>query len=129
MSLNVCLAANALIYPEGGGHLWVYLNWALGLRALGCRVIWLEGVDPALPVDTIQAYVTALKQRLERYGLAECVALCSRTEASLPRECMAGFLDLEVAAEADVFLTLLYGMPAQVVQRFPRSALIDIDPG
>jgi hypothetical protein len=28
-------------YPEGAGHLWVYLNWALSLHALGCRVIWL----------------------------------------------------------------------------------------
>jgi hypothetical protein len=22
-------------YPEGAGHLWVYLNWALSLHALG----------------------------------------------------------------------------------------------
>ncbi len=39
----VGLSANTLSYPQGGGHMWVYLNWALGLRALGCRVIWLEG--------------------------------------------------------------------------------------
>ena len=46
MSLTVCLApANTVGYPQGGGHLWVYLNWALALRAAGCRVIWLEGVD------------------------------------------------------------------------------------
>ena len=31
MSQTVCLAANCIGYPEGGGHLWVYLNWALGL--------------------------------------------------------------------------------------------------
>src|SRR5207249_1600029 len=46
MSLTVCLApANTVAYPNGGGHLWVYLNWALALKALGCRVIWLEGID------------------------------------------------------------------------------------
>ena len=44
MSRTVCLAANCIGYPEGGGHLWVYLNWALGLRALGCRVTWMERV-------------------------------------------------------------------------------------
>src|SRR5207253_2899556 len=34
MSLTVCLApANTIGYPQGGGHLWVYLNWALALRA------------------------------------------------------------------------------------------------
>src|SRR5439155_18682157 len=48
VSLTVCLApANTIGYPQGGGHLWVYLNWALALRAIGCRVIWLEGVDDA----------------------------------------------------------------------------------
>src|SRR5947208_1506547 len=46
MSLTVCVApANTVAYPNGGGHLWVYLHWALALRALGCRVIWLEGLD------------------------------------------------------------------------------------
>src|SRR5256885_442775 len=44
MSLTVCLApANTVAYPNGGGHLWVYIHWALALKALGCRVIWLEG--------------------------------------------------------------------------------------
>jgi hypothetical protein len=129
MSLNVCLAANTLPYLEGGGHFWVYLNWVLGLRALGCRVVWLEGVDPALPVTTVQAHVAKLQQHLQPYGLAECVALCSRTEAPLLWEEMPGCLNLDAAAEADVFLNLLYGLPAQVVQRFRRSALIDIDPG
>src|SRR5256885_9103092 len=46
MSLTVCLApANTVAYPNGGGPLWVYLHWALALKALGCRVIWLEGID------------------------------------------------------------------------------------
>ena len=46
MSTTVCLSASTIGYPEGGGHLWVYLNWALGLRAQGCQVIWLESVRP-----------------------------------------------------------------------------------
>ena len=40
----VGLSANTLSYPQGGGHMWVYLNWALGLRDAGCDVVWLEGV-------------------------------------------------------------------------------------
>ena len=40
MSVTVCLSTKkTLSYPQGGGHLWVFLNWALGLRALGCEVI------------------------------------------------------------------------------------------
>src|SRR5436190_1378020 len=77
MSLKVCLAAASLGYPEGGGHLWVFLNWALGLRALGCEVLWLEAVDPALPVEQASALLASLKNRLTPYGIAEQIALCS----------------------------------------------------
>jgi len=43
---TVCLGtSNTLRYPQGG-HLWVFLNWALGFRSQGCRIIWLDVVDP-----------------------------------------------------------------------------------
>ena len=48
MSITVCIAPATLDYPLGGGHLWAYLNWALGLRALGCNVLWLEGSSQTL---------------------------------------------------------------------------------
>ena len=44
MSVTIWLSANTLHYPQGGGHMWVFLNWALGLRELGCEVVWLEGI-------------------------------------------------------------------------------------
>jgi len=33
---------NVLNFPEGGGHFWVYMQYAQGLRELGCDVYWLE---------------------------------------------------------------------------------------
>src|SRR5438034_4177756 len=87
MSLTVCVApANTVAYPNGGGHLWVYLHWALALRALGCRVIRLEGLDVD-ERDTSPAgrrrrrggppreCVAALKARLASFGLADALAL------------------------------------------------------
>ena len=80
MSITVCIApAKTLDYPKGGGHLWAYLNWALGLRALGCEVIWLEGITRTTSADVMRANVAALKLRLEHYGLANCLALHSWT--------------------------------------------------
>jgi hypothetical protein len=38
-------------------------------------------------------------------------------------------LDVEAAADAHLLLNLAYSIPSQVVERFQRSALIDIDPG
>jgi hypothetical protein len=156
MSVTVCLSTNTLSYPQGGGHLWVSLNWALGLRALGCEVIWLEKVSdkesvaalesrrkyrrlglewdglverPTELVHEVQANVATLKRRLERYGLAERLALCSWDGEALSEDVTNGCLDADAAAEADLLLNLRYNLPGEVVERFRRSALVDIDPG
>ena len=152
MSITVCLSTNqTLNYPQGGGHLWVYLNWALGLRALGCEVIWLETVakkesisslksrlrlerggrvEPASDlVHEVQSNVATLKRRLERYGLADNLALHSRDGEALSERVTNGCLDLEAAAEADLLINLRYNLPGEAVKRFRRSALLDIDPG
>jgi hypothetical protein len=130
VSTAVCLApARTIAYPQGGGHLWVYLQWALGLRALGFRVIWLEGIDPRDPEHESREKVAALKVRLQPYGLSESVAVFSLNDGRLPREVVDGALDLEAAAEADLLLNLWHSLPASVVGRFRRSAFVDTDPG
>lgn len=129
MSPTVCLAAKTLATPLSGGHLWVYLNWALGLRSLGCRVIWLEGVDSYAPLSTNRWYVETLKQRLQPYGLADSLALWPLHGGAVDPELLADCLDLEAAAEAELLLNQFYGMPPEVVSRFRRSTLLDIDPG
>jgi hypothetical protein len=131
MSITVCISANccsSISYPESG-YLWVILNWALGLRSLGCKVIWLEGFSPSTSVHEIKTSVAALKIRLELYGLAECVAICSWTDGRLPQGAGEGCLDLEAAAEANLLLNFHYDIPSTVVGRFRQSALVDIDPG
>ena len=141
MSVTVCLApANTVAYPNGGGHLWVYLHWALGLKALGCRVIWLEALDLDDRDDSPAARrrrrggnprecVAALKARLEPFGLADSLALCSMNGGAVPADVAQGSLDLDAAASADLLLNLWHSLPAVVVRRFRRAALIDTDPG
>jgi len=128
MSIRVCLCADTIYYPVGGGHQWVYLNWALGLRALGCQVIWLELVDPHTPAQEMRTFVAALRSRLNRYGLGEALSLCSQTQEPLSPEATVGCLDLELAADADLLLDLGHKMQPEAVKRFRRSALLDIDP-
>lgn len=129
MSLTVCLAARTLNYPKAGGHLWVYLNWVLGFRALGCRVIWLEPVAPDTPVSQIHDRVQDLKRRLDRYGLADALALCSFTDDPIPINSDSECIDIEEVVQADLLLDVVYGLPASLVRRFRRSAMLDIDPG
>jgi hypothetical protein len=127
--LTVWLSADTLTYPKGGGHFWVYLNWALGLRALGVKVVWLEGADPAMPADELRGLVGALHRRLEPYGLANGVALCSTTPEALPPGVTACCRDVEEARDADLLLNLAYESCHRALPWFRRSALVDIDPG
>jgi hypothetical protein len=141
MTTTVCLApAPTVGYPRGGGHLWEYLNWALALRACGCRVIWLEGID----LDDgdastarrrrwrgadVRACIATLKARLESYGLVDSLALFAMDDGTVPDDLAHGCLDLDAAAEADVLLNLWHSLPERVVERFRRSAFVDTDPG
>jgi len=130
MSITVCIApVRTLEYPEGGGHLWEYLNWALGFRAIGCNVIWLESVAANSPVAEVQAKLSALKLRLERYDLSNCLALYSSDETTPLDATAMGCMDVDAAARADLLLEFRYDTPLHVLQRFRRSALLDIDPG
>jgi hypothetical protein len=127
--VSVCLCVSTLEYPEGGGFLWVYLNWALGLRALGQRVIWLEDVASRASGGKLSASVAALRDRLEPYGLGDSIALWPRGGEPPPPELAGTVLDIDAAAEADLLLNFRYGVAAALVKRFRRSALVDIDPG
>jgi hypothetical protein len=92
-------------------------------------VVWLEGISPRLPADELRTWVAALTCYLKHYGLEAPLALCSRTEEPLPQVLLNGCLDLAAAAEADLLLNLRYRLRPEVVSRFRRSALLDIDPG
>ena len=143
MSLTVCVApGNTVAYPNGGGHLWVYLQWALALRACGCRVIWLEGIDLDDSDDSEAGRtrrrggpprdcVATLRARLAAFGLADQLALYAINDpaATVPPELAQGSMSLDEAAEADLLLNLWHSTPAAVVRRFRRSAFIDTDPG
>jgi hypothetical protein len=126
--MTVWLCSDTIYYPEGGGHQWVYLNWALGLRALGVQVVWLELVKPHTPIHEMQAYVAALRSRLSRYGLGESLSICSETQEPLSPDITVDCLDPELATDADLLLDLCHKMPLEVVKRFRRTVLLDIDP-
>jgi hypothetical protein len=141
MTTTVCLVpAPTIGYPRGGGHLWEYLNWALALRAVGCRVIWLEGIDlddGDNPVarrrrwrgGDVRECVATLKARLESYGLTDALALFSMNGGRVPDDLAQGCLDLDAAADADLLLNLWHSVPAPVVRRFRRPVFVDTDPG
>lgn len=129
MSVKVCLATNTLSLLEAGGHMWYFLNWALGLKALGCRIFWLEELDGKASVPELLAQITGLKDRLKPFGLADCVVLSTPNSASLSPEVSDLCLGFDESLEADLLLNLGNKVDGSTVARFRRSALVDIDPG
>ena len=133
VTTTVCITPLTLGYPQGGGHLWVYLNWALSLRALRCRVIWLEDIGEyaaTRPRPDVERDIATLGARLESYGLGGALALTSFHGPELDPGLVDGRPGLEaVAAEADLMLDFAYDTPPWALQLFRRTTLVDLDPG
>jgi hypothetical protein len=129
MSTTVCLAANTLDYPEGGGHFWVHLNWALGLRSLDCNVVWLELVQPSTDSEALRNWVAALKLRLAHYRLQDALALVPLDGQVLPTDISGACLGPDEATRSDLLLDLRYDFPPKLIRCFRRTAMLDIDPG
>jgi hypothetical protein len=102
-------------FPAGGGHFWVYAQYAQGLQRLGCEVIWLERIPEELP----EAAAATFFDRMERYGLGGN-AFLYREEHEVPEA---------IARRADLLLNFDQRIDPALLARFRRTALVDIDPG
>ena len=126
----VLSAHDVLQFPLGGGHFSAYLQYVHGLRALGCEVWWLERVAAVEPGQDGRRVALELSARLGAAGLPDRLIVYA---GGSDRE--RGFLLPDAAraeaviARADVLLNFHYELDAEMLARFRRTALIDIDPG
>src|SRR5512143_1882951 len=67
--LSPCNVVNFL--NGGGGHFWVYMQYALGLRQLGCEVYWLEQVHSSGDADDDAARVKSFLSLMKGFGFGE----------------------------------------------------------
>ena len=127
--MRVCLSApNSLTYPQGG-HLWVFLNWALGFRSIGCEVVWLDVVPVSMPVMELQARLAYLKTLLSPFGI-DAIAVDYSSDADRVSVLHNAQLPtLEHFGRFDLLFDLRYDLPRRLLGYARRSALLDIDPG
>jgi len=126
---------NVASFPEGGGHLWVYLQYVLGLRLLGCDVYWLEAFRTKGREEQEAAALTAFRLRMQQYGLdRKYILYFTHSDESSP-ESPSEYLDMTRAeaeaifTRADLLLNFHYAISPGLLARFRRTALVDIDPG
>ena len=130
MSSTICLCANSFYYPKGGGHFWVYLNWALGFVSNGYKIIWLECVKRDTPHDELNYLLLELKKKLEPYHLGENIALVCNDGSEVKLANTLGIFSADEAGkQSDILVNQVYSLPEIILGKFRRKILIDIDPG
>src|SRR2546426_757943 len=88
MSLVVLSAYNVVNFPDGGGHFWVYMQYAQGLRRLGYDVYWMEEFRRSGDPEQDDLLLSIFFARMERFGLADKLILYvdgGRSPSSSPR--------------------------------------------
>ena len=122
-------------FPDGGGHFWVYMQYAQGLRRLGCDVYWLEQFRP--PADATQEpqLLAPFFERMKRFGLEGRALLYSAPRGSAEGPASFRFVGCEwpeverVLKRADLLLNFHYAIDPRLLACARRTALVDIDPG
>ena len=117
------------MYPQGG-HLWVFINWALGLKSCGCDVTWLDIAPENIPIEELIKRFHHLKSSLQPFGLHRNLVLEFLSSEDLSRRlheaAIPSLTDLE---PFDLLVDLRYNLPERLFTRFRRKVLINIDPG
>ena len=135
MTTVVLCAFGVVDFPDGGGHLWVYMQYALGLRQLGCDVYWLEGFCGTGDEDADEKLLAAFRARMEPFGLGGKLILyriSGSRRAPGPPQAYVGLTRAEAEAvfdRADLLLNFHYAIDPVLLAQFRRTALVDIDPG
>src|SRR4030095_14257994 len=69
-------------FPEGGGHFWVYMQYVLGLRQLGCQVYWLAQFNLDRETEQGKVALRTFAERMQMFGLQDNFILYSTEKNS-----------------------------------------------
>jgi hypothetical protein len=121
---------NVAGFLEGGGHFWAYMQHVQGLRGVGCDVWWLERLRDDRDRSEDARRIEVMSSRLAASGVRDRLLLyeigpSGAVEWITPRPERAE----RIVRDADLLLNLHYAMPEEMLGRFRRTALLDIDPG
>src|SRR5688572_6851450 len=131
MTTVVVSPYNVASFLEGGGHFWVYMQYVLGLRQLGCQVYWLEQFNPGLETEQGKAVLKVFSQRMQSFGLQDNFLFYFIDKSSN----QIGFVGREaeevksIFRQTDLLINFHYAVENRILEYFRRTALIDIDPG
>src|SRR5438270_8136594 len=94
MATVVISAYDVVNYPQGGGHFWVYLQYVLGLRQLGCEVYWLEAFRTKGRTEREAAALATFRARMQQHGLGGKIILYGTTSKKPSPESPTEYLEM-----------------------------------
>jgi hypothetical protein len=121
MSKATIVVGGALANKAGqGGEAWVRLNWVLGLKKLGYRILFLEQM-PHAGREEIEYF----KQVIDRFDLSGSAALIDEKGTLL-----AGHSAVDLAAGAQALINVSGHLRIEgKLKNIPRKVYVDLDPG
>ena len=135
MSTVVICAAGVANFPDGGGHFWVYMQYAHALQQLGCNVYWIERFHATRDLEIDRRKQAVFFERMAAFGLEQkaILYLAHHADGSKGARCeYVGATEgeaLSVFRNADLLLNFEYGIEPTLLSQFRRTALVDVDPG
>jgi hypothetical protein len=133
---TIVVAGSIAQKPRHGGHTWVFLQYLLGLRRLGWRVLFLDRLTPAMSVDADDVPCPPGRSLNERFFRRVMGTLGASVEWSLLGEDGEALLGLERrrildrVREAELLVDVMGFLgDGEILDAARRSVFLDIDPG
>jgi hypothetical protein len=126
---------NVANFPEGGGHLWVYMHYVLGLMEEGCDVYWMQEFRSTGDLEKDARLILSFLKLMKQFGMSRKLILYSRDERTFISGERREYLTMSepeaesIIRSADLLLNFHYNIDRSLLKRFRRTALVDIDPG
>lgn len=130
--LTIIVSGMIAADPHQGGATWAVLQYVLGLRELGHRVLFIEPIDPArlqpanatLPESINRQYFEKVVSDFGLEGSATLLLAGSKTTLGVSFERC-----LEIATQSDILINIS-GMltDENLLERIPVRAYLDLDP-
>src|SRR5689334_10832048 len=136
-SLRILLANRTLAcYPQGGGHWACFLQYLLGLNALGHEVFWLEILRSSGNPTRDRRLIAIFFNRMRKYGFeGRCALLLCRNhldEIALQTADAYGMSQnqlRDLARSAGLLWNFSCSLRQPLLSLFHKRVLIDLDPG
>jgi hypothetical protein len=136
MTGSLLIAGSLAQRPHIGGHTWVFLQYLLGFRRLGWRVLFLDWLDPEMCIDETGRVCPLSRSVNLRYFLEVMRQFDLEGDFSLIDRGSGQTIGLSRAqilerARESAFLLNVMGFlrDDEILGSIPRRVFLDIDPG